>query len=106
MLSMVMLPAKPSSLNRSAIRSDSGNTVELPAVMMLPLTFSGSTPGRMGSSDSLTVQLTFVWLNSGTEAPAAARTRTAARISFLLIRLPPCQLGIGSKVGGSACGKR
>ena len=45
MLSMVMFPAYPSSWNRSAIRSLNGNTVELPAVMMSPVTLNGSTAG-------------------------------------------------------------
>ena len=52
MLSTVRLPGKPSSLNRSTIRSDSGNTVELPAVTILPGTSNGLIPGSMGSSDS------------------------------------------------------
>ncbi len=53
MESTVMLPLYPSSANRSTIRSDSGYTVELPALMMLPLTWSGFTPGSRGSSDCL-----------------------------------------------------
>jgi hypothetical protein len=46
MLSIVISPAKPSSWKRSAMRSESGKTVELPAVMMFPLTLAGSTSGR------------------------------------------------------------
>ena len=47
MLSIVMFPAYPSSLNRSAIASASGYTVELPAMMMSPFTSSGFTSGSI-----------------------------------------------------------
>jgi hypothetical protein len=57
MLSMVMLPAYPSSWKRSAIRSDSGKTVELPAVTMSPVTSKGLTSGKASTWTSLTTSL-------------------------------------------------
>ncbi len=52
--SIVIVPAYPSSMNSSAIRSESGNTVELPAVTMFPVTRIGSTSGRPPEGPSIT----------------------------------------------------
>jgi hypothetical protein len=47
MLSIVTFPLYPSSWKRSAIRSASGKTVELPAETMSPLTSNGFTSGNI-----------------------------------------------------------
>lgn len=44
---MVIVYAYPSSLNRSAIRSEIGNTVELPAEIILPVTSRGSVSSKI-----------------------------------------------------------
>ncbi len=44
-LSTVIVPLYPSSVNLSAILSERGNTVEDPAVTIFPLTLSGLTQG-------------------------------------------------------------
>jgi len=69
--SMVITPLYPSCLKRSAIRSDNGYTVELPAVMIFPLTFSGLTPGRPATPPSSTHEKVFFCTGSGSFAPPA-----------------------------------
>ena len=74
MLSMVTLPPKPSSWNRSAIRSARGKTVELPAETIVPSTASGSTGGRATTS---TVSTTVV----GSEGTSTTRVASTTRVT-------------------------
>ena len=78
MLSMVTLPANPSSWNRSAIRSARGKTVELPADTTSPETLSGSTIGRANTSTcSVTVSAT-VSVTVSTTVSVSVTTRVTS----------------------------
>ena len=87
MLSTVMLPLKPSSRKRSDMRSDNGNTVELPAVMMSPVTFSGlncaaGSSGAMVGASPAAADSAVAGVGSAAGAQAASRTlATTSRAS-------------------------
>ena len=90
-LSIVMLPLYPSSLKRSAILSERGKTVELPAVVILPVTFNGLTPGSpwtLGPSIQArelpaAAGWAFSWAPPATNGARAANARIRT-ISFLI----------------------
>jgi len=81
MLSIVMLPANPSSWKRSAIASVSGYTVELPAMMMSPLTARGSTGGS---------------------SPAGASAAGASAAGASAAGASGAEVGVGSAAAGAA----
>ena len=86
MESMVIWPAKPSFLNCSAMTSERGKTVDEPAVMMVPVTAAGLTPGRILSLSSLTLSIQgyMPWAKT----PTANRASATIAILFFIRFLP------------------
>jgi len=83
MESMVIWPEKPSSLYMLAISSETGYTVDEPALTTVPVAFEGSMPGSIlsGSSLLVVVQVNFPWANT---LPAISTAAVMAAIFFML----------------------